>query len=252
LILQLLLIYFLIHMKTFLFCTSYFDNEADYKHRYAKWAAYYSSIELSKDDPILMIDDGSDLSLVEDEYFAVIKADDISEDTKFDTEKVNLIHFDERSPLHRDGQAANSAGWWRSYLFSLEIAKKLNFEKIIHVESDLYLISTKIRNFIDELEEGWTSFLCNKYHWPESSLQIICKDHFEEFEELSKELDNLGLTMIDQARGPAENLIPFSCLLSGFNGSRYGETMVAQMPGMDYFAQCKNQTIIIPEISEDD
>ena len=239
-------------MKTFLFCTSYFDNEADYRHRYSKWAAYYSNIELTKDKPVLMIDDGSDLSLVEEEHFAVIKASDITEDTKFNTEKVNFITFDEKAPLHHEGQAANSAGWWRSYLFSLEIAKKLNFEKIIHVESDLYLISVKIREFIDSQEEGWASFLCNKYHWPESSLQIICKDQFEEFETLSKDLNALGLTMIDEARGPAENLIPFSTLLAGFNGSRYGETMVAQMAGMDYFAQCRNQTIIIPEVEQND
>ena len=66
-------------MKTFIFSTSYFNNKADYEHRYAKWAAYYTNVELSKDKPILMIDDGSDLSLVDEEHFAVTKAEDISE-----------------------------------------------------------------------------------------------------------------------------------------------------------------------------
>jgi len=239
-------------MKTFIFCTSYFDSEADYKHRYAKWAAYYSNVELRKDKPILMIDDGSDLSLIDEEHFAVIKAGDLTKDTKLETERVNLISFDERAPLHENGQAANSAGWWRSFLFSLEIAEKLNFEKIIHVESDLYLISHKIRKFIDDLEEGWTSFVCNKYHWPESSLQVICKDQFKEFQEFGKDLEELGLTKIDSMRGPAENLIPFSSVMVGFNGSRYGEALTNQMPGMDYFAQCRNNTIIIPETERND
>jgi len=252
LISQELLIYFLVYMNTFIFCTSYFDNKADYEHRYAKWAAYYSNIELKKDKPILMIDDGSDLSLVDDKIFAVTKAEDLTEETKLETERVNLITFDERAPLHHNGQAANSAGWWRSFLFSLEIAEKLNFEKIIHVESDLFLVSTKIREFINGLEEGWTSFICNKYHWPESSLQVICKNQFEDFKTFGKELNNLGLTKIDATRGCAENITPFTNLVVGFNGSRYGETMTSQMPGMDYFAQCRNQTIIIPEMEQND
>ena len=88
---QVLLIYFLIYMNTFIFCTSYFDNKADYEHRYSKWAAYYTNIELSKDKPVLMIDDGSDNSLINDENFAVIKAEELSEDTKLNKEKINLI-----------------------------------------------------------------------------------------------------------------------------------------------------------------
>ena len=83
---QSLPIYFLVYMKTFIFCTSHFNNEADYEHRYAKWAAYYANVELTQNRPILMIDDGADLSLVKEEHFAVIKANDISEDTEFNIE----------------------------------------------------------------------------------------------------------------------------------------------------------------------
>ena len=38
-------------MGSFIFCTSFFDNESEYRKRYLRWIDYYSSLEFSKDKP---------------------------------------------------------------------------------------------------------------------------------------------------------------------------------------------------------
>lgn len=234
-------------MKTLLFCTSYFQNKEEYLKRYEKWAGYYLNLDWG-DKTVFMIDDNSDTSLLNTDIFNLIPNTELPEESALSTNKVNFIHFNEKAPCHKDGQAANSAGWWRSYLSIVGIAKKYNFEKIIHTESDLYLISKNIREFIENrMDDGWHSFLCRKYNWPESSLQVINEDQYKNFEELSAELKDLGLENIDASRGPAELLLPFTRVTKGFNGSRYGEDVPSQSPGMDYFAQCRENTLILAE-----
>jgi hypothetical protein len=234
-------------MKTLLFCTSHLKEREEYLKRYEKWAGYYLDLDW-EDKTLFMIDDCSDASLVNTNLFNIIKSSELPEESALSTNKVNFVHFEEKAPCHKDGQAANSAGWWRGYLSIVDIAKKYDFERIIHVESDLYLISKNIRDFIEgRMTDGWHSFLCRKYNWPESSLQVINKDKYEAFEELRSDLEELGLENIDASRGPAELLLPFTRITKGFNGSRYGEDSPSQTAGMDYFAQCRDNTLIIAE-----
>ena len=214
--------------KSLLFCTSYFETEETYFLRYKKWISYYSALSFTDDKDIFILDDGSNLAVADNLYNYI--EGDITEDTK--TEKVNFYHFPERLT---QGIAANSEGWYRSFLYSYDIATTLGYDKIIHIESDLYLLSPKICEYINNLNSGWVSFKCPTYQFPESSLQIINKDNYKKFFNFQQEVLAKGLWKMSSKN--AEWIIPFSRTETRFVGDRYGERKVKQNETMDYYAQ---------------
>ena len=215
---------------TLVFCTSYFDTENAYFLRYKKWISYYLSLPFSEDKDFFMLDDGSDLSLADNLYNYI--EGDITEDTK--VEKMNFYHFDERWGSNK---TANHPGWFRSFFFSLHIAKTLGYSKIIHIESDLYLLSPSICKYIDDLNSGWVSFRCKMYRFPESSLQIINKDNYYRLENFKQEILARGWERT--ATLNVEHLLPVSHVEESFNGDRFGERNRKQEGDMDYYAQAR-------------
>ena len=216
--------------KTLVFCTSYFETEEDYYLRYKKWISYYTSLPFSEGKDFFMLDDCSNLNVADDLYNYI--EGDISEDTPI--EKMNFYHFDER---WGNSRTANHPGWFRSFFFSLDIAKTLGYEKIIHIESDLYLLSQGICDYIDGLESGWVSFRSKMYRFPESSLQIINKDNYYKFENLKQETLARGLEQMASLN--VEWLLPVTHVEEGFNGDRFGERNRKQDKDMDYYAQSR-------------
>ena len=89
------------------------------------------------------------------------------------------------------------------------------------------------------------SLWANKYNFPESCIQVICKDQFDSFRDFSScgshELSKKGL---------AEKIIPFTNVERRFVGDRYGEKFDKQVGGLDYFCQTKLDTIITAESSD--
>ena len=154
--------------------------------------------------------------------------------------KMNLFRFSER---WGGNHTANHAGWYRSFLFSLDMADVLGYDKIIHIESDLYLLTPKICEHIDNLNNGWASFRCPAYKFPESSLQVINKDSFGKFRNFKSELEARGL---DNLAGQCvEWLLPLSKVEEGFIGDRYGERGAKQTKEMDFYAQARlNQNFV--------
>ena len=226
-------------MKTFIFCTSYFDSAETYQKRYQKWIDYYRYHDFTNDKEIFIVDDASDLDCMTDENVDVMQMDQIGNKTELN--KVTLYTTNERKAV--PGKTpANSEGWWRSFNMSLKIAQEYDYEKIVHIESDAYLISRRVFDYIDGLKSGWTAFWAPKYYFPESSLQVICKDQFGIFEEFVdcgyQKLSTYGL---------AEKIIPFTHVEKKFLGDRYGETVRDQFKGLDYFCQADEETIITPE-----
>ena len=213
------------------FCTSYFENQEYYYLRYKKWISYYTNLPgFSEDKDLFMLDDGSDL-IVADNLYNYIE-DEITEETNI--EKMNFFHFSER---WGNISTANHPGWYRSFLFSLDIAETLGYEKIIHIESDLYILSDSICNYINNTNSGWVSFLCPKYNFPESSIQIINKDAFSKLRTFRDELLAKGLKKLAHAN--VEHMLPLTHLEKSFKGDRYGETNEPQCESMDYYAQSR-------------
>ena len=215
---------------TLVFCTSYFDTEDTYYLRYKKWISYYLSLPFAQDKDFFMLDDGSDLSVADNLYNYI--EGDITEDTQI--KKMNFYHFNERKGSNK---TANHPGWYRSFFFSLKIARTLGYRKIIHIESDLYLLTPSICEYIDNFNSGWGSFKCKKYHFPESSLQIINKDNYIKLENFKQEILARGWEQV--AKMNVEHHLPLTSCVEGFNGDRFGEEGLQQTEGMDYYAQSR-------------
>ncbi|HIE73215.1 MAG TPA: hypothetical protein EYQ06_02905 [Flavobacteriales bacterium] len=230
-------------MKTLIFCTSYFDTEELYQKRYQKWIDYYNHHPFTNDKHMYLIDDCSDLELMTDDAVHTIKEDQLGNFQEVN--KINLYSFHDRKGLNWSHNFANNEGWWRSFCAALNIAEEYNYEKIVHIESDAFLISKRVFDHIDSLKTGWTAFWANKYYFPESCIQVICKDQFDSFRDFA----SCGYHELSK-KGKAEKIIPFTDVERRFLGDRYGENVDEQMEGLDYFCQTKLDTIITPESSD--
>ena len=230
-------------MKTLIFCTSYFDTEELYQKRYQKWIDYYSSHPFTDDKHMYLIDDCSDLELITDDSVNTINEGQLCD--FHEENKINIYSFNNRKGLNWFHNSANNQGWWRSFSTSLNIAEKYNYEKIIHIESDAFLISERIFEHVDSLKTGWTGLWANKYNFPESCIQIICKDQFDSF----RNFVSCGPLELSK-KGFAEKIIPFTNVERSFVGDRYGEKVNKQIEGLDYFCQTKLDTIITAEYSD--
>jgi hypothetical protein len=47
-------------------------------------------------------------------------------------------------------------GWWRSFTYAVKIAQLYGFDKIIHIESDAYVCSQRLSDYIHSINCGWT------------------------------------------------------------------------------------------------
>lgn len=163
-----------IHMKTFLFCTAFLNNETapHCKQRYLLWLYYYMpKLKQLGVDYVFLINDGQeDICLRED--IGVLPADNLPSVLEYE---VNIIYF--KDHLGRK-DIIDFPGWWRSFTFAHVLSQKYDFQKIIHIESDFFVLSGKLFSFIKKTREGWVSLFCNHYNFPETAIQVICKDQF--------------------------------------------------------------------------
>lgn len=227
-------------MNSFLFCTSYIDkNDIRFDPlRYRKWIDYYAAIKEDLGiDHIFMIDDGSaDPSLEQSPLVNILSAEDDLPDELPD--KINIITFKEH--LGRPS-IEEHMGWWRSFTYSIKIAEKYGFEKIIHIESDFYIVSERLINFIHSLKEGWSSLYSSHFNFPETAIQIICRDSFYLLEK-ARQTAEAAHYRINQL---AEHTLPFTNVCKDFTGDRIGEMLVLkqwvfnenQINELDFYGQ---------------
>ena len=129
-------------------------------------------------------------------------------------------------------------GWWRSFLFSFDIARKYDFEKIIHVESDCYLLTKKIIDDINNFESGWLTYWTDKYLFPETNIQVITKEKFFEKDNLETLLEREKRKSFGfQDSFHAEKILPFTHINKDMVGDRYGEERLEQRPEHNYYCQ---------------
>ena len=114
-----------------------------------------------------------------------------------------------------------------------------HYDRIIHIESDAYLLSNRICNFIRHREKGWTAFYTKRWNTPETNIQIICKEQYLPFTKYWKSGRNFwfknGFT--DPCYIP-EYCLPFTSVIMKYNGDRYGEDFFESIPkNLDYICQ---------------
>ena len=205
--------------ETFLFCTSYIENNNILKNRYKKWYDHYRRLTAY---PIFIIDDNSPFSL-EDANWMNFDA------SKCDESLANFHAF--KTHLGRVNMH-NFPGWFRSFVYSVEIARKFRFKRIIHIESDLFILKRGLFEDLKNINSGWNVFWSAKYNMPETALQVICEDQFDSvintygnYQEMNKDAQAI------------EKILPFTNIIKNYSGDRYGENRNLVEDFMDYYAQ---------------
>ncbi len=237
-------------MKTLLFCTSYSENQNVWDKRIKRWKNWIDSTDL-KYDNMLVVDDASpclpnDIEIVENVELP---------------SKTVLYHFQDHLGKVDD---LNYPGWYRSFVMPVKYIEKFDFEKIIHIESDAFLLSDRMIKWVNDLHEGWSGAWCHTYHFPETSIQIICKSSFPDYFKMSLlSFDEVRQTekrrhsvrfdprlnrrqVIDNRRritprknpaGIAELWTPFTNVRKDFIGDRWGEKGGVVPRNADYACQ---------------
>lgn len=64
-------------------------------------------------------------------------------------------------------------GWYRSFSSGVCWGIRNGYKKIVHIESDAYLISDRAHEVINGFVDGWMTVWCPKYEFPEMAIQVI-------------------------------------------------------------------------------
>jgi hypothetical protein len=196
------------------FCTAYGANPAHpsqgWNGRYLRWLNAILRCELQYEQ-VLLIDDGSP---VLPDWVGLRVLTDLSGPQP--AERVVMFHFLDN--LGRPG-VYDYPGWFRSFAFAARYAQTYGFEKIIHIESDAFLVSRRIQHYFNEISDGWVTFLGSRHNYPESGLQIIAGSGLRTYYE------TVARPYSDFIGKPIEVILPFTRIEHGFIGDRYGETL---------------------------
>ena len=131
--------------------------------RYRRWIGAIQGSILHFNQ-IIMIDDGSP-TLPEWEDTEILPAESEAGSDK----SILLFHFPEnlgRWPGH------NYPGWYRSYAFAAEYAKRRGFKKVIHIESDSFLIGNSLAALFNDVEDEWIALWDWFHEMPETAIQV--------------------------------------------------------------------------------
>ncbi len=220
-------------MRTLLFCTSWSDSQERWRTIYGRWIDYYAAGQgpLAFDHAFL-IDDASPL-LPDDPRVSVIQEGDWPEVLP----RIGLYRFSQR--LGRGGKYVYP-GWWRSYFFSIDLARRYGFDKVVHVECDAFVLSRRLADHLNALDADWTALFCPRYVCAETAIQVICKDHYDE-------VDAFRADGIDALSGLAAELeLPFGNIETQWTGDRYGEYLKEVPADADYACQIRPDMALTP------
>lgn len=197
-------------MKTLLFCTAYIPGNT---YRYIDWINYYSEVYPEFD--LLLVHDGPlDTALKQE----------IIDNTNGYVNDNNFKDFDTK--LEREVHWVFPS-WYRSFYYAIKVGQQ-NYDKIIHIESDAYIVSERLKQYMKEKNNGWVSMFSRKYGFPESAIQIINKDVFDLLDTLP-EMYNFETHI--------EYFLPFTEVCKDFVGDRYGEVGKLPQYSIDYACQ---------------
>jgi len=212
--------------KTLVFCTAFAWDPDQWRRRYRRWVRGIRGSMLQYDQ-MLIVDDGS--ASLPNWSDAVVRRD---EDTDTSGAELVLHSFPDR--LGRNG-TYDFPGWYRSYAYGARYAVAHGFEKVVHVESDLFLIGERPQSYINDCQQGWATFWCPLHMVPEAAIEVIAGDALRRFANIERTHPHESL--IGRA---FEDQLPFDVIETGFNGNRYGEFLSFVPGNAEFAAQVKD------------
>lgn len=212
--------------KTLLFTTSYCVSNQEWTERVYKWYNYYTKSSLHY-DKILILDDCSPVDPAWNECKIITD--------QFTSEpEASAFIFKFKNNLGRPAHL-DYPGWFRSFSFAARYAYKFNYDKIIHIESDAYLISSSIIDWFNKTNSGWIPLWCSRHLFPETAIQLIGRDQIVNFYKTTQ------LPYNTYFRGSTiETCLPFTAVNQSFKGDRYSEYTDNIPADADYACQVRH------------
>jgi hypothetical protein len=196
--------------KTLVFCTSYAETAALWTIRYRVWLNAVRDSNVAHDH-ILLVDDASP---VLPEWLDIRVTNRLHDDLP--AGGVTMYRFDRR--LGRQGRNVYP-GWYRSFCQAARFAERHKFEKVVHIESDAFIISARMQNYINSITDDWIAPAIQSHAMPESAIQIMAGDGLMSYLQFTRK------PYSDIVGAVAEKFLPFTRIEKDFIGSRYGETL---------------------------
>lgn len=209
-------------MKACIVTTIWLGDEV-YKQKLIKLLGYYlTQCKDLKFSEIIVIDNASD-----EKEIQKIEALTIGEPVRFIR---NSEHFDRPSHL-------SYKYLWRAVYTLKDILKQ--YDKIIYIDSDFYILSSKMTDYINNLNSDWTTFWCPKHGFCETGCHVLVKGTkaFDNFVNKSWEVfvqDNNGKVM--------ETRLSVTNINKDIIGDRYSEYPKAIPDYADFSAQTLLET----------
>ena len=218
-------------MRTLVYCTTYTETPHVWQARYRPWLDAMLGSGL-KADQILLVDDGSP-TLPGWADTQVFSGDSVGEGfTVGPRGPVLLFHF--REHLGRLG-ISDFPGWHRSYVFGALYAEANGFDRVIHVESDAFLVSDRARRFVSTYDDGWAALWSPRYDMPELAISVAAGSGLRRLAEFARQPYQALTGTVH------ERMIPFTHVEKGLVGDRYGETWSPVPLDADYATQVSTQ-----------
>ena len=150
-------------MATLAFCTAYASHSQVWESRYRRWVEAMQSNSLNF-DLLMLIDDGSASLPDWPEADVLVSLDERPR------HRTAIYHFHRR--LGRPALFAYP-GWFRSFCLAARYAEKHGFEKVVHIESDAFLISSRAVQWANSVTDGWEAPWSEHHRFPETAIQVM-------------------------------------------------------------------------------
>jgi len=211
-------------LKTLIFCTSFAETREEWNGRYRRWLQAIRASELVYDN-ILIVDDGS--PVLPDWRDVEVRTDEIGDAPPTD---LLLYHF--REHLGRK-DVFDFPGWYRSFAFAGRYAQAHDFGKVIHIESDSFLIGSRVQRYFNDAVTGWIALWCPLYSgYPETAIQVMAGDAVRRFAGIERTHPHESLIGRE-----FELQLPFDVVEKRFNGNRFGEYLPFVPGNAEYAVQ---------------
>lgn len=214
--------------KTLLFATGFMGNSFDVD-KYVRYIKYYSGKKKELDfDSLCIIDDGTESywldSLSDKIELNIINADKLP---RVLPPGINYITF--KNHLGRPEWVV-TAGWFRSFTFSAALALKYKFDKLIHIESDAFVLTDRLFDKLKRTAIGWLALWCARHRFPETAIQVIGKDMIHKLNNFWLMQEKCWYGARDDDTKIAEFVFPFTEICRDYIGDRYGEDPINGIP----------------------
>jgi hypothetical protein len=209
--------------RTLLFAPLFLDGPERFE-RNRQWFEHIKIIKPYLDfDEIYMVDNASNPDLLE-------------KFEKYTDYSINIHNC--RVRLNRNSEHGYGY-WYRAFGKAAKYAIDNNYDRIVHIDTDVYPLNKRILDKVNSLDTGWNCFWSEMHQYPESIFQVICYDQLQNMYDFMT-----GDFLKFYPNGLAEKEIPWTNIIKDFKGDRFGEKRLLQTSDMDYYCQKPNDIIV--------